>query len=103
MQGTRLGADPGNPKVRDIVIDFAGDFVGQIRRGRTSGRGALLSRGHGPFQQGGRAQKRLEKAWRVFLKFEPAPDLKDPVPLRCTLKQGDTVLTETWDYLWNPR
>jgi glucans biosynthesis protein len=45
----------------------------------------------------------FEKSWRVFLKFEPAPGFKEPVPLRCTLKKGETVLTETWDYLWNPR
>ena len=45
----------------------------------------------------------LEESWRAFLKFEPAADLKDPVNMRCTLKKGGTVLTETWDYLWNPR
>jgi glucans biosynthesis protein len=41
-------------------------------------------------------------AWRALIKMEPAPNNKDPVDLRCTLKKGDETLTETWTYLWSP-
>ena len=59
--------------------------------------------GLGHFSKAMVVKNPLEESWRAFLKFEPAADLKDPVNMRCTLKKGGTVLTETWDYLWNPR
>lgn len=103
VQGTRLGADPGNPKVRDIVIDFAGAFVSKVDPSNPPVAVPSCPEGMGHFSKAVVLRNEFENSWRVFLKFEPAADLKDPVPLRCTLKQGDTVLTETWDYLWNPR
>lgn len=103
VQGTRFGADPANPKVRDIVIDFAGDFATKIPETDPPVAVPSCPEGMGHFSKAVVLKNDFEKAWRVFLKFEPAPGLKDPVPLRCTLKKGDTVLTETWDYLWNPR
>jgi len=103
VQGTRLGADPANPRIRDIVIDFAGGFVSTLAADAPPVAVPSCPEGMGHFSQAVVLKNDHENSWRVFLKFEPAPDLKDPVPLRCTLKQGDTVLTETWDYLWNPR
>jgi len=39
--------------------------------------------------------------WRVV--FELKPDASGtPVELRCFLRKGSHVLTETWSYLWNP-
>jgi len=41
------------------------------------------------------------KVWRVA--FELVPDgAGRPVELRCFLREGDDVLTETWSNLWNP-
>jgi glucans biosynthesis protein len=35
--------------------------------------------------------------------FEIRPDTSGtPVELRCFLRKGPHVLTETWSYLWNP-
>ncbi len=39
--------------------------------------------------------------WRVA--FELVPDGSgQPVELRCFLREGDDILTETWSNLWNP-
>lgn len=101
--GTRIGADPANEKVRDIVIDFAGPFVEKFTDADPPEAIPSCPPGAGHFSKVVVLKNTFEKSWRVFLKFEPAADLKDAVPLRCTLKKDGTVLTETWDYLWNPR
>ena len=103
VQGTRFGADPAQSKVRDIVIDFAGDFVDTVSEADPPVAVPSCPPGMGHFSKAIVLKNDFEKSWRAFLKFEPAPGLKEPVPLRCTLKKGETVLTETWDYLWNPR
>jgi glucans biosynthesis protein len=46
-------------------------------------------------------KNRFTGAWRVA--FEIRPDASgSPVELRCFLRKGQHVLTETWSYLWNP-
>ena len=40
--------------------------------------------------------------WRVMLKMNPNAGNKDPVDIRCTLKKGEEVLSETWTYQWSP-
>jgi len=41
------------------------------------------------------------RVWRVA--FELVPDGSGkPVELRCFLREGDDILTETWSNLWNP-
>jgi len=103
VQATRLGADPGNSKVRDIVIDFAGDFVGAGSGDEPPVAVPWCPEGAGHFSKAVVLKNDFEGSWRVFLKFEPAAGRTEPVPLRCTLKRGEAVLTETWDYLWTPR
>ena len=44
----------------------------------------------------------LKKNWRVILALHPRPENKDPVDIRCTLKQGEEVVSETWTYHWSP-
>ncbi len=38
------------------------------------------------------------KGWRMS--FELLPQGSDPSELRCFLKLGNDVLTETWSYQW---
>jgi glucans biosynthesis protein len=40
--------------------------------------------------------------WRAIVKMEPKAGNTDPVDIRCTMKKGDDVLSETWTYLWSP-
>lgn len=40
-------------------------------------------------------------AWRVVFEIKPDGSGR-PVELRCFLRKGPHVLTETWSYLWNP-
>ena len=38
------------------------------------------------------------QGWRVSFEFLPKDN--EPADLRCFLKLGDDVLTETWNYQW---
>ena len=40
--------------------------------------------------------------WRALLKMEPKEGNKDPVDIRCALKRGEEILSETWTYHWSP-
>jgi glucans biosynthesis protein len=100
---TRLGAAPENPRLREITLDFAGPALEKLTAEDPPEVVPFCSPGLGHFSKAMIIKNPLEPSWRVFLKFEPAADLKDPVNMRCTLKKGGAVLTETWDYLWNPR
>ncbi len=100
---TRLGADPANAKVRDIVIDFTGPALEKFTEKEPPEVVPWCPQSCGHFSKAIALPNPFDGSWRVFLKFEPAADQKDPVPMRCSLKKGDAVLTETWDYLWNPR
>jgi glucans biosynthesis protein len=48
------------------------------------------------------AQKnRFTGAWRTVFEIKPGT-AGGAVELRCFLRKGPHVLTETWSYLWNP-
>jgi glucans biosynthesis protein len=98
---TRVGLDPGDPQSWQFAIDFAGPKLVPLKEDAppvsvpscsTNGAITFNQVYHDPYTD----------TWRVMLKMKPNPDNKDPVDLRCTLKKGEEVLTETWTYLWNP-
>ena len=43
----------------------------------------------------------INGTWRVAFTVKPDGTGK-PVELRCFLRRGSDVLTETWSYLWQP-
>jgi glucans biosynthesis protein len=98
---TRVGLDPGDTKRGQIAIDFAGpklipladtDKPQSVVNCSTNAvivENQVFHNPHG-------------NTWRVMLKVESKPENKEPVDLRCTLKKGDEILTETWTYLWSP-
>ncbi len=102
-KATRVGAAPENAKVRDFVIDFTGPDLDKLAADAPPQVVASCPPGVGHFSKAIAQKNPVDGTWRVFLKFEPAEDLLDPVPLRCTLHQDGRPLTETWDYLWTPR
>ena len=99
--GTHIGADSRNPAWRQIAIDFTGPKLASLPEGvepeavaSCSTDGAIVESQVFPLPTNG--------VWRAILKLEPKPGNREPVDLRCTLKRGEEVLTETWTYLWSP-
>ncbi len=98
---TRIGADPRNQNWRQFVIDFNGpklatfsDTNAPVAIASCSTNGVIVENQlfHIPFNGD----------WRAILKMEPKPGNQDPVDIRCTLKKGEEVVSETWTYHWSP-
>lgn len=98
---TRIADVLGRPDLKRFVIDFESPYLkGQPTDPEIE---AMVSVGTGT-KQDGRAvvqKNRFTGAWRVA--FEIKTDgVTSPVELRCFLRKGPHVLTETWSYLWQP-
>lgn len=98
---TRVASVPGRPELKRFVIEFTSAYLqGQPDDPAIEARvavegGALLA--HPAVV----VKNRFNGAWRVA--FEIKPDSSGrPVELRCFLRKGQHVLSETWSYLWNP-
>jgi len=98
---TRVGADPSEPRRREFVIDFGGPKLSPLPESAAPEAIASCST-NAAIVENQVFRNHYADTWRVMLKLEPKPDNKDPVDLRCTLKKGDEVLSETWTYLWSP-
>lgn len=98
---TRIGAHPRNSSWRQIVIDFEGPRLAVIPETHppaavaNTSDNAVIAENQVFFNP-------IKKNWRVILAMHPKPDNKDPVDLRCTLKDGEEVVSETWTYHWSP-
>ena len=98
---TRIGADSRNPGRRQIAIDFGGPKLSSIPR--TSPPTAVANCSDNAVIVENQVFHNPENnTWRVILKMEPKPDNTAPVDLRCTLMNGEEVLSETWTYHWSP-
>lgn len=75
FEGGALAELPADAPVEPVVTVFDGEIIGP-----TAGRNPVTG------------------GWRVF--FDLRPGGNGPVELRCFLKHGETVLTETWSYQW---
>lgn len=99
---TRVGVDARNPNQRDFVIDFAGPKLSSLPQG-TSPQAVPSCSENGAIAENQVFPMPYSKGvWRVILKMEPKAGNADPIDIRCTLKKGDDVLTETWTYHWSP-
>ena len=97
---TRIGADPRDPQKRQFVIDFGGPKLNLLSE--SSPPAAIASCSTNAAVKGQVFRNPFKSSWRVVLTLEPKPENKDPVDIRCTLNNGEEVLTETWTYLWSP-
>ena len=97
---TRIGADPRDPQRRQFVLDFTGPKLDIRPDAPTPQAIASCSTNAAIVSQVFRNP--FCNSWRVVLKMEPKPGNKDPVDIRCTLQNGEEVLSETWTYLWSP-
>lgn len=100
---TRIGAGgiPGQKNKlpsRKFVIDFAGGRLNELTAATkvtpviTASRGTILEPAARPLKG--------TKAWRC--NFDLLSEGREPVDLRCFLKDEDGALTETWLYQWTP-
>jgi glucans biosynthesis protein len=98
---TRVAEVPGRPELRRFVVEFTSPYLtGQPDDPEIE---ALVAVSGGARQEHHTVvqKNRFTGAWRVV--FEIRPDASgSPVELRCFLRKGQHVLTETWSYLWNP-
>ncbi len=100
VTSTRLANVMNRPDLKRFVVEFAGAYLTaephdpEIEARVTVGTGAQLD-GSVVVQR-----NRFANTWRVIFEIKPDP-AGPPVELRCFLRKGPHVLTETWSYLWN--
>jgi glucans biosynthesis protein len=98
---TRIGVDPRDSKRRQIVIDFAGPKLSALPAGAPPEAIASCS-DNGTITETLVFPIPSTNIWRAIVKLEPKAGNVDPIDIRCTLKKGEEVLTETWTYHWSP-
>jgi glucans biosynthesis protein len=99
--GTRIGAHPRNSAWRQIVIDFEGPRLSAIPENSPPESIANCSE-NASITENQVFFNPIKRNWRVIMAMQPRAENKDPVDLRCTLKLGDEVVSETWTYHWSP-
>ncbi len=105
-QGGRYGVDFPNAN-RKVLVEFEGASLAALSRGIKPEIVATTSRGHIAFSgvEPLRSDPKIiwdepSQHWRAQFDLEVAGN--EPVELRCFLKYGDKVLTETWAYQYHP-
>lgn len=99
VSSTRQGSVMNHPELHRFVLEFDGPYLhGQaddpeIEAVVTVGTGATQAN-HTVVQK-----NKFTGVWRVAFEIKPTPG-GPPVELRCFLRKGPHVLTETWSYLW---
>jgi glucans biosynthesis protein len=97
---TRTADIVGRPELKRFVVEFTGAYL--KLEGDDPEIEAVISVGAGARQEGRAVVQKnhFSGAWRVVFEIRPDP-AGAPVELRCFLRKGPHVLTETWSYLWN--
>jgi periplasmic glucans biosynthesis protein len=98
---TRVGADPRNSQRRQFAVDFGGATLNTIPESAPPTPIASCST-NAAIVENQIFRNSYDNTWRVILKLEPKPGNTDPVDIRCTLKKGEEIISETWTYLWSP-
>lgn len=101
VRSTRLGADLRDPKLRQIVIDFAGSALSALDKDAPV-KAVVSCSANAHIADNLTLKNAVDGTWRVMLKLAPEPETREPVDLRCTLQLEGKALCETWSYLWSP-
>lgn len=99
---TRVGAggtDVLDSSKRKFVLDFIGEAVERLDADNPNVQ-PVCSASSGELAPPVAHHNRFTGGWRLF--FELAPDAGRASDLRCFLRRGEDVLTETWIYRWAP-
>jgi periplasmic glucans biosynthesis protein len=99
--GTHIGIDPRNPLARQIAIDFVGPKLSALAEGVVPQASVSCSTNGTILDQQVLASP-LNGAWRIMLTLQAKDGNKDPMDVRCALKNSEETLTETWAYYWRP-
>ena len=103
---TRLGrgGQPGLPRpphMRKFMVEFLGGPLDSLPFGVTPEPTVWTSRGEfGPYRLTEAVPDGVNGHWRT--QFDLMVEGPDPVELRCTLRLGDRILTETWLFQYHP-
>ena len=103
---TRLGrgGQPGLPRpagVRKFMVEFLGGQLEKLPFGTKPHMQLWTSRGHyTDYQYTEAVPDGVNGHWRA--QFDLVVDGTDPVEMRCVLKSGDEVLSETWAFQYHP-
>lgn len=102
---TRMGngGQPGQPRpqgVRKFMLEFLGGPLAALPHGTLPEAVLTASRGRFSYVFTEAVPNDVPGHWRAQLDF--TVDGSDPVDMRCYLRSGDTVLTETWLYQYHP-
>ncbi len=98
---TRVGLDAGDATRHQFAIDFAGPSLSSIPENAPPQAIASCS-DNAAIVYNEVFRNPYANTWRVMLKMQPKPGNNDDVDLRCTLKKGEEVVSETWTYHWSP-
>jgi glucans biosynthesis protein len=102
---TRIGrggqGDPRPVGVRKFVVEFVGEPLENLPYGQKPEPVLTASRGVFSYIFTEAVPNDVNGHWRAH--FDLAADGPEPVELRCYLKLGDKVLTETWLYQYHPQ
>lgn len=97
------GGQPGQPRprgVRKFMVEFLGGPLAQLPYGALPEPVLTASRGSFSYVYTEAVPDDVPGHWRA--QFDLTVDGAEPVDLRCYLRSGDTVLTETWLYQYHP-
>ena len=103
---TRLGrgGQPGLPRpagVRKFMVEFLGGPLSTLPFGVKPEMSLWTSRGHfTDYQYTEAVPDGVSGHWRA--QFDLVVDGPDPVEMRCFLKSGDKLLSETWAFQYHP-
>jgi len=102
---TRLGngGQPGQPRpkgVRKFMVEFLGGPLVDLPKGVLPEPVLSASRGTFSYIYTEAVPNDVPGHWRV--QFDLTVEGSDPVDIRCYLRVGDIVLTETWLYQYHP-
>jgi glucans biosynthesis protein len=102
---TRLGrgGQPGTPRpegVRKFMVEFLGGPLKDLPKGVLPEAVLTASRGKFSYVFTEAVPNDVPGHWRA--QFDLTAEGSDPVELRCYLRNGDEVLSETWLYQYHP-
>jgi glucans biosynthesis protein len=103
--GTRLGngGQPGQPRpkgVRKFMVEFKGEVLSKLPFGVKPEPVLSASRGTFSYIYTEAVPDDVPGHWRA--QFDLAVEGNDPVEMRCYLRSGEQVLSETWLYQYHP-
>ena len=98
------GGQPGKPRPRGVYkisVEFLGGSLGNLPFGVLPEPSIWVGRGEVSLVQMEAVPDNVPGHWRLF--FDLKVDGNEPVDMRVYLKRDDTLLSETWLYLFEPQ